>query len=68
MTDEEPDTRPRRMRALIDELRTEAADIEEQTALPSLTRIRIYSRWLLSAVDELEKDLANAKGLTDGAL
>lgn len=56
------------MRALIDELRTEAADIEEQTALPSLTRIRIYSRWLLSAVDELEKDLANAKELADGAL
>jgi len=48
------------MRALADDLRCLAADIQEQQPLHSLTRVMHYTKWIFAALDELEKELADA--------
>ena len=52
-----PDTRITQMRSLTDDLRTLASDVEEQHPVQALARVRHYTRWILAALDEAEKEL-----------
>jgi hypothetical protein len=53
------DTRINQMRALVDDTRCLAADIQEQRSSDSLARLGVYMNWALQALDHAEKELAD---------
>lgn len=53
------DSRIQQMRALVDDTRTLAADIQEQRPSDSLVRLGVYMNWALQALDHAEKELAD---------
>ena len=55
------DSRLREMAALLDDVRTLAADIEEQVVCEPLTDLRHYVNWALAAVERAGVALGEGK-------
>lgn len=53
------DTRLAQMRALVDDVRCLAADVQEERSSDALTRLGAYMGWALQALEHAERELAD---------
>lgn len=56
------DSRLQRWAVLIDDVRCEVADLQEEKQVPALIRVRTYANWMLTALADADMELAEDGG------